>query len=118
MAEECSPQRGPSGQPEHSESSLTEPDVADKEMLEDQNAVEQQECGDRHGCDLSKDSAAPTKHPRTNATLPSEKTEKTSECKQQRRERPSPKAGGLNGNTSATSQSASSSPARGERRRK
>ncbi|KAL3205076.1 hypothetical protein MRX96_011391 [Rhipicephalus microplus] len=115
MAEDCSPQCGPSGQPELSESSLTEPDVTDEETIEDQNAVEQQECGDRRGCDLSKDSAAPTMCPRTDATLPSEKA---SDCKQQRHERPSPKAGGLKGNTSAMSRSASSSPARGERRRK
>ncbi|KAL3195508.1 hypothetical protein MRX96_015763 [Rhipicephalus microplus] len=115
MAVVCSPQRGPSGQSERSESSLTEPDVTDEETIEDESAVEQQECGDRRGCDLSKDSAAPTKRPRTDATLPSEKA---SDCKQQRRDRPSPKAGGLKGNTSAMSRSASSSPACGERRRK
>ncbi|KAL3257976.1 hypothetical protein MRX96_016745 [Rhipicephalus microplus] len=115
MAEDCSPQRGPSGQPERSESSLTEPEVTNEETIEDQNAVEQQECGDYRGCDLSKDSVAPTKRPRTDTTLP---REKASDCKQQRRERPSPKAGGLKGNTYAMSRSASSSPARGERRRK
>ncbi|KAL3217705.1 hypothetical protein MRX96_050954 [Rhipicephalus microplus] len=92
MAEDCSPQRGPSGQPERSESSLTEPDVTDKETIEDQNAVEQQKCGDRRGCNLSKDSAAPTKCPRTDATL---RSEKAFDCKQQRRERSSPKAGDL-----------------------
>lgn len=75
MAEDCSPQRGPSGQPERSESSLTEPEVTDEETTEDQDAVEQQECGHRHGCDLSKDSAALT--PRTDATLPSEKASAT-----------------------------------------
>ncbi|KAH7944733.1 hypothetical protein HPB51_028551 [Rhipicephalus microplus] len=64
MAEDCSPQRGPSGQSECSESSLTEPEVTDEEMIEDENAVEQQECEDRRGCDLSKDSPAPTKRPR------------------------------------------------------
>ncbi|KAL3251750.1 hypothetical protein MRX96_000418 [Rhipicephalus microplus] len=115
MAEDCSPQRGPSGQSERSESSLTEPEVTDEEMIEDENAVEQQDCGDRRGCDLSKDSPAPTKRPIPNASLP---IEKTSDCKQQRHERPSPKAGGLKGNTSAMSRSASMSPARGERRRK
>ncbi|KAL3184729.1 hypothetical protein MRX96_005833 [Rhipicephalus microplus] len=114
MAEDCSPQHGPSRQPVRSESSLTEPEVTDEETIEDESAVEQQECGDRRGCDLSKDSAAPTKRPRTDATLPSEKA---SDCKQQCRERPSPKAGGLKGNTSAMSRSASSSPARGERHR-
>ncbi|KAL3184015.1 hypothetical protein MRX96_006327 [Rhipicephalus microplus] len=115
MAEDFSPQRGPSGQPGCSESSLTEPEVTDEETIEDQSAVEQQECGERCGCYLSKNSTAPTKHLRTDATLPSEKA---SDCKQQRRERPSPKAGSLKGNTSAMSRSASSSPARGERRRK
>ncbi|KAH8009412.1 hypothetical protein HPB51_016691 [Rhipicephalus microplus] len=115
MAKDCSPQRGPSGQPERSESSLTEPEVTNEETIEDQNAVEQQECGDYRGCDLSKDSVAPTKRPRTDTTLP---REKASDCKQQRRERPSPKAGGLKGNTYAMSRSASSSPARGEWRRK
>ncbi|KAL3246244.1 hypothetical protein MRX96_057789 [Rhipicephalus microplus] len=115
MAEDCSPQRGPSGQPERSESSLTEPEVTDEETIEEENAVEQQECGNHRGCDLSKNSAAPTKRPRTDAILPSEKA---SDCKQQRRERPPHKAGGLKGNTSAISRSASSSPARGERRRK
>ncbi|KAL3188318.1 hypothetical protein MRX96_003642 [Rhipicephalus microplus] len=79
MAEDCSPQRGPSGQPERSESSLTEPEVTDEETIEDESAVEQQECGDRRGCDLSKYSAAPTKRPRTDATLPSEKAP---DCKQ------------------------------------
>ncbi|KAH7964010.1 hypothetical protein HPB51_027751 [Rhipicephalus microplus] len=104
IAEDCSPQRGPSGQSERSESSLTEPEVTDEETIEDENAVEQQECGDYGGCDLSKDSPAPTKRPRPDATLP---IEKASDCKQQRRERPSPKAGGLKGNTSAMSRSAS-----------
>ncbi|KAL3251759.1 hypothetical protein MRX96_000426 [Rhipicephalus microplus] len=69
MAEDCSPQRGPSGQSECSESSLTEPEVTDEEMIEDENAVEQQECEDRRGCDLSKDSPAPTKRPRPDGTL-------------------------------------------------
>ncbi|KAL3191419.1 hypothetical protein MRX96_059800 [Rhipicephalus microplus] len=71
MAEDCSPQREPSGQPERSESSLTEPEVTNKETTEDQDAVEQRERGHHYGCDLSKDSAALT--PRTDATLPSEK---------------------------------------------
>ncbi|KAL3238916.1 hypothetical protein MRX96_048040 [Rhipicephalus microplus] len=115
MAEDCSPQRGPSGQSERSESSLTEPEVTDEETSEDENAVEQQERGDRRGCDRSKDSAAATRRPRTDATLPSEKA---SDCKQQRHERPSPKAGGLKSNTSAMSRSVSSSPVRVERRRK
>ncbi|KAL3196667.1 hypothetical protein MRX96_053948 [Rhipicephalus microplus] len=58
MAKDCSPQGGPSEQPERSESSPTEPEVTDEETIEDENAVEQQECGDRRCCDLSKDSAA------------------------------------------------------------
>ncbi|KAL3192648.1 hypothetical protein MRX96_058869 [Rhipicephalus microplus] len=77
--------------------------------------MKQREWGDCHGCDLSNDSAAPTKRLRTDATLPSEKA---ADCKQQRRERPSSKTGGLKGNTSAMSRSASSSLAPGERRRK
>ncbi|KAL3187465.1 hypothetical protein MRX96_024976 [Rhipicephalus microplus] len=109
------PQRGPSGQPECSGSSPTEPEVTDEETTEEQNAVEQHECGDPRGCDLSEDSVAPTKRPRTDATLPSKKA---SECKQQRRERVSPKASSQKGNTSAMSQWESSLPARGEWRRK
>ncbi|KAL3214210.1 hypothetical protein MRX96_034980 [Rhipicephalus microplus] len=115
MVEDGSPQRGPSGKSEHSESSLTEPDVTDEETIEDENAEEQHECRDRRVCDLSKDSAAPTKRPRTDPTLSSEKA---SYCKQQCRENPSPKAGGLKGNTFSMSRLASLSPARGERRRK
>ncbi|KAL3233371.1 hypothetical protein MRX96_048405 [Rhipicephalus microplus] len=89
-------------------------EIIDGETTEDQNTVEQQTCGDCRGCDLSKDSAAPTERPKTDATLPSEKA---SDCQQQRRERPSTKAGGLKGNTSAMSRSAHSSSVRGERRR-
>ncbi|KAH8033407.1 hypothetical protein HPB51_012078 [Rhipicephalus microplus] len=43
MTEDYSPQRGSSGQPERSESSLTEPGVTNEETIEDQNAVAQQE---------------------------------------------------------------------------
>ncbi|KAL3201219.1 hypothetical protein MRX96_012707 [Rhipicephalus microplus] len=64
MAEDGSPQRGPSGQPECSEIWLTEPEVTDEETIEDQNKVEQQECGNRRCCDLSKNSTTPTKHPK------------------------------------------------------
>ncbi|KAL3196122.1 hypothetical protein MRX96_015601 [Rhipicephalus microplus] len=56
----------------------------------------------------------PKKRPRTDATLPSYKA---SDCKQQRRECPSPKAGGQNGNIPAMSRWASSSPERAEQRR-
>ncbi|KAL3194612.1 hypothetical protein MRX96_046029 [Rhipicephalus microplus] len=110
MTEDCSLQRGPSGQPECSESSLTELEIIDEETTEDQNTVEQQTCGDRCGCDLSKDSAALTERQKMDATLPSEKA---FDCQQQRGERPSTKAGSLKGNTSAMSRSASSSSARG-----
>ncbi|KAL3206827.1 hypothetical protein MRX96_052759 [Rhipicephalus microplus] len=103
------------GQPECSGSLLTEPEITDEETTEDQNAAEQQECGDHRDCDVSEDSAMPKKRPRTDATLPSYKA---SDCKQQRRECPSPKAGGQNGNIPAISRWASSSPERAEQRRK
>ncbi|KAH8030583.1 hypothetical protein HPB51_010404 [Rhipicephalus microplus] len=56
ITEDCSPRRGPSVQPECSQSSLTDPEITEDEAIEDQNATEQQKCGDRRGCDLSKDS--------------------------------------------------------------
>ncbi|KAH7964435.1 hypothetical protein HPB51_027326 [Rhipicephalus microplus] len=95
ITEDSSPQPGPCGQPECSGSLLTEPEITDEETTEDQNAAEQQECGDHRDCDVSEDSAMPKKRPRTDATLPSYKA---SDCKQQRRECPSPKASGQNGN--------------------
>ncbi|KAH8042442.1 hypothetical protein HPB51_023452 [Rhipicephalus microplus] len=82
---------------------------------EEQNAAEQHEWGEHRVCDLLEDSATPTKRQRTDATLPSERA---SDCKQQHRERPSPKAGRQKGNTSPKSRLASWSPAHGERNRK
>ncbi|KAH7951852.1 hypothetical protein HPB52_014093 [Rhipicephalus sanguineus] len=106
--DEVSPHREPGGQLECAGKSPREPEAADKKMT--QGTAEEQE-----RCDLMEDSEAPAKRPRKDAPTPNEGG---SDRKQQRRERPSLKASSEKGNTSAMSRSASSSPVRGERRRK
>ncbi|KAH7963757.1 hypothetical protein HPB52_022721 [Rhipicephalus sanguineus] len=106
--DEVSPHREPGGHLECAGKSPGEPEATDKKMT--QGTVEEQE-----RCDLAEDSEAPSKRTRKDAPTPNEGG---SDRKQQRRERPLLKASSEKGNTSAMSRSASSSPVRGERRRK